>query len=176
MASFKYQAATANGGTVSGSITADTEKDAMSKLRRQGLNPTKIKKAGFLAVFGGDPPPRVKLDDLVLFTRQMATMISSGIALMESLEIMQEQAQDKGFKIFGVSLDRNRERWLKGIADDGLIWTQVSDLKYFNSAAAREYNINAIPFSILLDPEGKIIAKNLRGEALHKKLEEIYGT
>jgi len=84
--------------------------------------------------------------------------------------------KDKGFKIFGVSLDRNRARWLKGIADDGLIWTQVSDLKYFNSAAAREYNINAIPFSILLDPEGKIIAKNLRGEALHKKLEEIYGT
>jgi len=83
--------------------------------------------------------------------------------------------KDKGFEVFGVSLDRNKEDWLQAIAEDGLTWTQVSDLKYFESKAATDYNISAIPFSILLDKEGKIIAKNLRGAALDKKLEEVLG-
>jgi len=83
--------------------------------------------------------------------------------------------KDKGFEVFGVSLDRNKEDWIQAIEEDGLTWTQVSDLKYFDSKAANDYNITAIPFSILLDPEGKIIAKNLRGAALDKKLEEVLG-
>lgn len=83
--------------------------------------------------------------------------------------------KDKGFEVFGVSLDRNKEDWVKAIAEDGLTWTHVSDLKYFESQAAKDYNINAIPFSILLDKNGKIIAKNLRGAALDRKLEEVLG-
>lgn len=83
--------------------------------------------------------------------------------------------KDKGFTVFGVSLDRTKEDWLQAIAQDGLTWTHVSDLKYFNSQAATDYNINGIPFSILLDPRGVIIAKNLRGPALEKKLEEVLG-
>jgi peroxiredoxin len=82
--------------------------------------------------------------------------------------------KDKGFTVFGVSLDRTKEDWLKAIKDDGLTWTHVSDLKYWNSEAAKTYNITGIPFSVLLDPEGKIIAKNLRGAALDSKLEEIF--
>jgi peroxiredoxin len=82
--------------------------------------------------------------------------------------------KSKGFEIFGVSLDRTKEDWLKAIAEDGLTWTHVSDLKYFDSEAARLYNISAIPFSILLDPNGVIIAKNLREGALEAKLEEIF--
>jgi len=81
----------------------------------------------------------------------------------------------KGFEVFGVSLDRNKEDWVQAIQEDGLTWTQVSDLKYFESQAATDFNISAIPFSILLDPQGKIIAKNLRGAALDKKLEEVLG-
>lgn len=81
----------------------------------------------------------------------------------------------KGFEVFGVSLDRTKEDWIKAIAEDGLTWTHVSDLRYFDSQAARDYNINAIPFSILLDPNGVIIAKNLRGPGLEKKLEEVLG-
>jgi peroxiredoxin len=81
--------------------------------------------------------------------------------------------KDKGFTVLGVSLDRTREDWIQAIAEDGLTWTHVSDLKYFNSQAAADYNINAIPFSILLDPSGVIIAKNLRGPALEKKLAEV---
>lgn len=83
--------------------------------------------------------------------------------------------KSKGFEVFGVSLDRNKADWLKAIQEDGLVWTHVSDLKYFDCQAAKDYNINAIPFSILLDKNGKIIAKNLRGAALEKKLEEVLG-
>jgi peroxiredoxin len=78
--------------------------------------------------------------------------------------------KDRGFEVFGVSLDRTKADWMLAIEQDGLIWTQVLD---FNSSASSLYNISAIPFSILLDKNGVIVAKNLRGEALHKKLEEL---
>ncbi len=81
----------------------------------------------------------------------------------------------KGFEVYSVSLDRNKEDWVQAIKEDGLVWTHVSDLKYFECQAARDYNINAIPFSILLDKNGVILAKNLRGAALDQKLEEVLG-
>jgi peroxiredoxin len=82
--------------------------------------------------------------------------------------------KDKGFTVFGVSLDRKKEDWLQAIREDGLTWTHVSDLKFWQSEAAKTYNINSIPFSLLLDPQGVIIAKNLRGAELDKKLAEIF--
>ncbi|EMR01386.1 peroxiredoxin family protein [Cesiribacter andamanensis] len=85
-----------------------------------------------------------------------------------------EKYKDKGFEIYGVSLDRSREDWVAAIAKDGLTWTQVSDLSYFNSEAAQTYGINAIPATVLLDKEGRIIARNLRGQALEDKLAEIF--
>jgi peroxiredoxin len=83
--------------------------------------------------------------------------------------------RDKDFTIFGVSLDQpNAEaRWLKAINDDKLTWTHVSDLKFWNNAAAQLYGVRSIPFNLLLDKEGKIIAKNIRGEELQTKLSEI---
>jgi len=81
----------------------------------------------------------------------------------------------KGFEVYSVSLDRNKADWVQAIKEDGLTWTHVSDLKYFECQAARDYNINAIPFSILLDKNGVILAKNLRGPALEQKLEEVLG-
>lgn len=84
--------------------------------------------------------------------------------------------KDRGFTVFGVSLDRNKKDWLKGIEEDKLTWTHVSDLKFWQSEAAKTYNITGIPFSLLLDPNGVIIAKNLRGKALHDKLEEVLGS
>lgn len=83
--------------------------------------------------------------------------------------------KDKGFEVYGVSLDRSKDKWLQGIEEDGLVWTHVSDLKYWQSEAARTYNVNAIPASFLLDRDGKIVAKNLRGQSLHQKLKEILG-
>jgi peroxiredoxin len=82
--------------------------------------------------------------------------------------------KDKGFTVFGVSLDRKKDDWLRAIAEDKLAWTHVSDLKYWQSEAAKTYNITGIPFSLLLDPNGIIIAKNLRGAALEKKLAEVF--
>jgi len=84
--------------------------------------------------------------------------------------------KEKGFQVLGVSLDKpeGKERWLQAIRDDGLAWTQVSDLQFWNNAVAKQYGIQAIPQNFLLDPSGKIIAKNLTGEALNKKLATIY--
>lgn len=86
-----------------------------------------------------------------------------------------EKYKDKGFTVLGVSLDREtgRDSWLKAIKDDELTWTQVSDLKFWNNAVAKEYGIRAIPRNFLLDPTGKIIAANIRGEELHTTLEEF---
>jgi len=82
--------------------------------------------------------------------------------------------KDQGFEVFGVSLDRTREAWIDAIFEDELKWTQVSDLKYFNSEAAELYQINAIPATYLIDPDGKIIGKDLRGPSLESKLKEIF--
>ncbi len=87
---------------------------------------------------------------------------------------MYKQFHDKGFEVFGVSLDRNKQDWLQAIEEDELHWTQVSDLQFWNSAAAKTYNVTSIPFALLLDPDGKIIAKNLRGPSLEAKLNEIF--
>lgn len=80
----------------------------------------------------------------------------------------------QNFTILGVSLDSKRESWLKAVADDHLDWTQVSDLKYWKNAVAAQYGVRAIPQNFLLDPNGKIIAKNLSGDALSAKLAELF--
>ena len=79
-----------------------------------------------------------------------------------------------GFDILGVSFDRSREDWLRAIAEDTLTWTHVSDLSFWDNAAGKLYGINAIPSNILLDPGQIIIAKNLRGEDLRGRLENIF--
>ncbi|QCK14878.1 TlpA disulfide reductase family protein [Mangrovivirga cuniculi] len=85
-----------------------------------------------------------------------------------------DKYKDSGFQILGVSLDRSRDKWLQAIEEDNLTWTQVSELSATQSKVADLYNITGIPFSILVDPQGKIVAKNLRGQSLHDKLAEIY--
>jgi peroxiredoxin len=83
--------------------------------------------------------------------------------------------KDKDFTVLGVSLDQpgKQENWLKAIHDDNLTWTHVSDLKFWNNDAAKLYGVRAIPFNVLVDKEGKIVAKNIRGEELQNKLAEI---
>lgn len=81
--------------------------------------------------------------------------------------------KNKGFEILSVSLDKSKGAWTNAIAADNMNWKHVSDLKFWNSEAAQTYGVNSIPFTLLLDPEGKIVAKNLRGPALHNKLEEL---
>jgi peroxiredoxin len=86
--------------------------------------------------------------------------------------------KDKNFTVLGVSLDKPGEKsaWLAAIEKDGLTWTHVSDLKWWNNAAAKQYGIRGIPANFLIDPTGKIIAKNIRGEELQTKLAEVLGS
>lgn len=89
---------------------------------------------------------------------------------------MYHKYHDKGFEVFSVSLDRDKANWEKAIMADGLIWpNHVSDLKYWSSEAARIYGVSSIPCTFLLDQNGRIIAKNLRGESLAKALEQLFG-
>jgi len=81
--------------------------------------------------------------------------------------------KDKGFDILGVSLDQKKEAWLKAIEEDQLSWNHVSDLKGWGNEVAKLYGVSSIPHTILLDKEGQIIAKDLRGEELRAKIAEL---
>lgn len=89
---------------------------------------------------------------------------------------MYNKYKNKGFEIYSVSLDKNHGAWTNAIKKDGLIWSNhVSDLKFWQSAAVKLYDVKGIPLTYLIDKEGNIIAKNLRGEALEAKLKELFG-
>ncbi len=81
--------------------------------------------------------------------------------------------KDKNFTVLGISLDSNKENWIQAIAADNLTWQHVSDLQQWSNAVAQLYKVTGIPQNFLLDPEGKIVAKNLRGSELHSKLAEL---
>jgi thiol-disulfide isomerase/thioredoxin len=82
--------------------------------------------------------------------------------------------KDKGFEIFGVSLDQEKAAWINAIAKDQLTWPHVSDLQYWNSVAAQAYQVSSIPMTFLLDPQGKVIAKGLRGDSLNQYLANLF--
>ncbi len=88
-----------------------------------------------------------------------------------------EKYNKKGFTVYGVSLDRPgaKDAWIKGIKDDKLNWTNVSDLQFWNCAPAAEYAVRSIPANFLIAQDGTIVAVNVKGEALHQKLEELLG-
>lgn len=92
-----------------------------------------------------------------------------------NVKAMYEKYKDKGFDILGVSLDRDEGAWKKAIEQDGLVWHHISDLKGWSSEHAKLYSVSSIPQTLLLDREGKIVQRNLRGEQLGEKLKEIFG-
>lgn len=83
--------------------------------------------------------------------------------------------KSKNFTVLGVSLDNNKDKWMKAIEDDRLAWTQLSDLKHWQNEVAQQYRVQSIPQNLLIDPNGIIIAKNLRGQELQTKLCELLG-
>jgi peroxiredoxin len=87
-----------------------------------------------------------------------------------------EKYRAKGFDILSVSLDENKTKWIGAIKKDNLSWTHVSDLKGNENQAALLYGVKSIPANFLIDPQGKIIAKGLRGADVERKLQEIFKT
>lgn len=80
---------------------------------------------------------------------------------------------EQGFDVLGVSLDQNKESWIKAIEDDNLTWKHLSDLQGWNNEASKLYGVNSIPSNVLLDSNGIIVAKNLRGDDLVDKVNEL---
>ncbi len=93
-----------------------------------------------------------------------------------NVKIVYDRYRSKGFEILGVSLDRTKDAWTAAIKQDGLPWKHVSDLGFWNNAAAQEYGVSSIPFTVLVDKDGKVIDKNLRGQMLDRKLAELFGS
>ncbi|WP_224482833.1 TlpA disulfide reductase family protein [Robertkochia aurantiaca] len=93
-----------------------------------------------------------------------------------NLVALYKEYHDKGLNVVGVSLDRTKEAWEKAIEEDQLPWNHVSNLQFWQDPIARLYNITSIPATFILDEEGRIIAKDLRGEALNAKIEELLGS
>ncbi len=91
------------------------------------------------------------------------------------LKATYDMYHDKGFEIYGISFDTDHDKWVKCIEDRGLNWVHVSDLNRFNNQACEDYAIVAIPSNVLLDGEGKVVAKQLFGDDLHAKIAELLG-
>ncbi len=90
-----------------------------------------------------------------------------------AVKMVYDKYKGKGFEILGVSLDRDQSAWVAAIAQDGINWKHVSDLGFWNNAAAQEYGVSSIPYTVLVDREGKILAKGLRSHDLEAKLAEL---
>lgn len=91
----------------------------------------------------------------------------------KNVKAIYEKYHDKGFDVLGVSLDSDLEKWKKAIADDGIAWGQVSDLLGWKTPVMKLYKFQGIPHMVLVDGEGRVVATNLRGEALREKVMEI---
>ena len=83
--------------------------------------------------------------------------------------------KDKGLQIIGVSLDRTKPKWIQAIADDGLVWDHVSNLQFWNDPIAKLYKVSAIPATFILDENGVILTRDLRGPMLERKIDELLG-
>ncbi|MDR1601787.1 MAG: AhpC/TSA family protein [Tannerella sp.] len=140
-----------------------------------------------LRVEPGKPAPDFTADDTEGRPVSLSSRLGNGYVLLDfwaswcppcrrenpHLVALYNKYKRKGFDIFSVSLDRTKDAWLKGIADDNLTWTHVSDLKYWHSAPAALYGVRAIPSNFLIDREGVIVAKNLGSDELGEKLAEL---
>lgn len=136
----------------------------------------------------GQPYINIVLPDQLGQDLELSTFIGENYVLVDfwagwclpcrqenpNLVSLYKKYKSKGFDIFGVSFDRSREQWLDAIKSDELQWVQVSDLLGWESPVAKQYGIMSIPSNVLISPDGKIVAKNLKGEELQRKLEELF--
>ena len=134
----------------------------------------------------GKPAPELEMPDLSGKNISLASFKGKyvlvdfwaswcGPCRMENPNVLKafNKYKSKNFTILGVSLDKEKEPWQKAVTQDHLAWTQISDLKYWNSKAVETFGFQGIPFNILVDPSGKVIAQELRGEDLDSKLASV---
>jgi thiol-disulfide isomerase/thioredoxin len=123
----------------------------------------------------GEPLPLSSLRGEVVLIDFWASWCKPCRAENPNVVRMYNKYKKAGFDIYSVSLDKNKGAWENAIQADGMTWNHVSDLAFWNSAAAKTYGVNSIPFTVLIDKDGKVIETKLRGPALEEKLEEIFG-
>ncbi len=169
----------------SGAQLSDAEKQSLLVLLQQQVSQNNQPKP-LVAV--GQPAPEISLPTPVGETLKLSDLRGKVILIdfwaswcrpcrIENPAVVAayNKYKDKGFDILGVSLDRDKGQWLSAIEKDGLTWHHVSDLQFWQSEAARAYGVNAIPYTVLVDAKGKVIAERLRGPALDQKLAELLG-
>jgi thiol-disulfide isomerase/thioredoxin len=144
--------------------------------RRQALEATAVGQAAPELVLPGPDGQPVALSSLrgrYVLLDFWASWCKPCRAENPRLVQLYQQYKGKGFEVYGVSLDESKERWLKAVAADKLPWVQVSDLQGFKGAAVAAYAAQAIPLKLLLDPQGRILAKSPTGEELQEKLAAL---
>jgi len=112
-------------------------------------------------------------DKYVLIHFWLSWCNSCRLANSQLVELYQKKYKGKELEIIGISLDKDKTEWVKAIKIDELVWPQMSDLKFWQSEGASLYLINTIPYFILLDKDGKILAKEFDEEEIKKKLAEL---
>ncbi|MCC5923530.1 MAG: TlpA family protein disulfide reductase [Crocinitomicaceae bacterium] len=162
--------------------------NAMTKMIAEQIDQVKSGHENFVQFNVEKSAPEIALRDPDGRTRKLSDLKGKYVLIdfwaswcnpcrMENPNVVRlyKQYQNKNFDIFSVSLDNDKNRWVKAIAADGLIWkNHVSDLKGWESAVVPLYGVKGIPHTVLIDPKGKIIETNLRGAKLEQKLKELF--
>jgi len=160
-------------------LTASAKTSAYAKTLEKAIDEAKLGAVGSMAIPFSQKDTEGKLVSLASFKGKYVLIDFwaswCGPCRQENPNVVRafKQFKDKQFTVLGISLDQDKSRWLQAIKDDGLTWTHLSDLQYWNNAVAQLYKIQSIPANMLLDPTGKIIGKNLRGEELIQTLATI---
>ena len=118
---------------------------------------------------------KAKKENKLVFIDAMASWCGPCRSENPNVVAMYNELHDKGLNIIGVSLDKDATKWKEAIAKDKLTWAHVSNLKFWDEPIAKQYNVQSIPATFILDAKGNIVAKDLRGDALKAKVKELLG-
>lgn len=167
--------------TLYNALSAKVKKGKFGTLAKQKVNSLKGTTIGYPAIDFSQADQNGKnislssLKGKVVLVDFWASWCGPCRAENPNVVLAYKKYHNKGFEILGVSFDENKDKWLKAVEKDGLTWPQVSDLKGWQNAAGKIYGVTSIPFNLLLDKEGKILGKGLRGPELEAALVKIFG-